>query len=140
MTCRRCKAAYDAQRNKSCPQCGEPQPRPRPAFLKTSTILISTGARRHMYRSLEDVPPPLRSKLLQSTNGSNSATILIADRRGREEIARAVRRLPGKLRAAAQDTGAPVPSPRAAMRRTAGIILALLSALSMWAVLGWPWK
>ena len=32
---------------------------------------------------------------MESTNGSNSATILIADRRGREEIAKLVRKLPG---------------------------------------------
>lgn len=96
-----------------------------------------------MYRSIKDVPPPLRSKLIQSTNGSNSATILIADRKGREEIARAVRRLPGKRGEAAQEPGTPAALERlspGAMRRTAGIILALLAALSMWAVLGWPWQ
>jgi CHASE2 domain-containing sensor protein len=32
---------------------------------------------------------------LKSTNGANSATILIADRRGRKEISRAMRKLPG---------------------------------------------
>jgi hypothetical protein len=36
----------------------------------------------------------LRKKLEQSTNGINSATILIADRRGREEIVKAIRGLP----------------------------------------------
>ncbi len=46
-----------------------------------------------VYRSMEEVPHPLRSKLLKSTNSANSATILIADRRGREEIARVMRSL-----------------------------------------------
>jgi len=32
---------------------------------------------------------------LKSTNGQNSATILIADRRGRREVAKAVHALPG---------------------------------------------
>ena len=35
---------------------------------------------------------------LKSTNGANSATILIADRRGREEILRALNGLPSRLR------------------------------------------
>ena len=48
-----------------------------------------------MYRSVEEVPARLRSRLVKSTNGSNSATILIADRRGRQEIARTMRSLPG---------------------------------------------
>lgn len=59
--------------------------------LKSSTIFISVGNRTEVYRSVDDVPPLLRKKLEESTNGLNSATILIADRRGREEIMRAVR-------------------------------------------------
>jgi hypothetical protein len=59
--------------------------------LKSSTIFISVGDKTRVYRSVEDVPAPLRKKLEQSTNGIHSATILIADRRGREEILRAIR-------------------------------------------------
>src|SRR5579872_2356819 len=62
--------------------------------VKTSTIFISVGEKTKVYRSVNDVPPPLRRKLEQSTNGINSATILIADRRGREEIVKAIRGLP----------------------------------------------
>jgi hypothetical protein len=65
--------------------------------LKSSTILISTGETEAVYRSVKEVPAPLRRKLLRSTNGLNSATILIADRRGREEIVRAIRNLPLSL-------------------------------------------
>ncbi|MGH9608532.1 MAG: hypothetical protein ACRD34_02565 [Bryobacteraceae bacterium] len=57
---------------------------------RTSTIFIATGQYTHVYRSLEEVPPPLRRKLRQTTRGLNSATILIADRRGREELVRAL--------------------------------------------------
>ena len=67
--------------------------------LKSSTIFISIGEKTEVYRSVEDVPPSLRKKLEQSTNGINSATILIADRRGKEEIVRAIRGLPSSLRA-----------------------------------------
>jgi hypothetical protein len=66
--------------------------------LKSSTIFISVGNKTEVYRSVNDVPPALRKKLEQSTNGINSATILIADRKGKEEIVRAIRGLPSSLR------------------------------------------
>jgi hypothetical protein len=66
--------------------------------LKSSTIFISVGNKTEVYRSVADVPPPLRKKLEQSTNSINSATILIADRKGKEEIVRAIRGLPSSLR------------------------------------------
>jgi hypothetical protein len=66
--------------------------------LKSSTIFISVGNKTEVYRSVEDVPPTLRKRLEQSTNGINSATILIADRKGKEEIVRAIRGLPSSLR------------------------------------------
>ena len=66
--------------------------------VKSSTIFISVGDKTQVFRSVEDVPPRLRKKLEQSTNGINSATILIADRRGREEIVRAIRGLPSGVR------------------------------------------
>ncbi len=43
------------------------------------------------------MPAGLRTRLLKSTNGANSATILIADRRGRQEIAKAMRNMPGPV-------------------------------------------
>src|SRR6266700_2257308 len=66
--------------------------------VKSSTIFISVRGKTQVYRSVEDVPPALRKKLEQSTNGINSATILIADRKGKEEIVRAIRGLPSNLR------------------------------------------
>lgn len=72
--------------------------------VKSSTIFISVGGRTQVYRSVEDVPPPLRKRLEQSTNGINSATILIADRRGREEIVRAIRGLPSNIRSRLSST------------------------------------
>ena len=66
--------------------------------LKSSTIFISVGDKTEVYRSVDDVPPRLRKKLEQSTNSINSATILIADRKGKEEIVRAIRGLPSSLR------------------------------------------
>jgi hypothetical protein len=66
--------------------------------VKTSTIFIAKGDRTHVYRSVNEVPPRLRKELEESTNSFNSATILIADRRGREEIVRALNGMPSTLR------------------------------------------
>lgn len=81
--------------------------------LKSSTIFVSVGDETHVYRSVDDVPPKLRRQLEDSTNGINSATILIADRRGREEIVRAIRSLPGGTRGRVTPTlREPRPTPR----------------------------
>jgi len=72
--------------------------------VKSSTIFISVGEKTRVFRSFEEVPPRLRKKLEQSTNGINSATILIADRRGREEIVRAIRGLPSGVKSRIADT------------------------------------
>ena len=66
--------------------------------VKTSTVFIAKGGRTAVYRSVEEVPAPLRKQLEESTNSFNSATILIADRRGRQEILRALNGLPSSLR------------------------------------------
>ena len=66
--------------------------------VKTSTIFISVGSRTQVYRSVDEVPPKLRRKLQETTTGINAATILIADRKGREEIVKALQGLPSGLR------------------------------------------
>src|SRR5580658_8131589 len=66
--------------------------------VKTSTIFIAKGGKTQVYHSVNEVPPRLRKELEESTNSFNSATILIADRRGREEILRALNGLPSGLR------------------------------------------
>jgi hypothetical protein len=63
--------------------------------VQTSIVVISAGGEDLVYRTVDEVPSRLRSKLLRSTNGSNSATILIADRRGRKQVTKALRALPG---------------------------------------------
>src|ERR1700690_3318058 len=66
--------------------------------VKTSTIFIAKGGRTRVYRSVSEVPPQLRKELEESTNSFNSATILIADRRGREEIIKTLNGIPSALR------------------------------------------
>lgn len=90
--------------------------------LKSSTIFISVGDKTEVYRSVADVPPQLRKKLEQSTNGINSATILIADRKGKEEIVRAIRGLPSSLRAKITTSAKDEPKPeRRPSTRWAGL-------------------
>jgi hypothetical protein len=97
MNCRRCEKKFDAAEGLTCPYCGAAHAAAKSGVMKSSTILISAGETDAVYRSVKEVPAPLRRKLLKSTNGLNSATILIADRRGREEIARAIQHLPSSL-------------------------------------------
>ena len=65
--------------------------------IRQSTILIAAGRRTRVYSSLEQVPAGLKRQLIDSTSGSNSATILLADRAGREEIVRALRGMPSHV-------------------------------------------
>jgi hypothetical protein len=96
MTCRECGKQFDSDETLNCPRCGAVRTA-KSGVIKSSTILISAGETDAVYRSVKEVPAPLRRKLLKSTNGLNSATILIADRRGRQEIARAIQNLPSSL-------------------------------------------
>jgi hypothetical protein len=64
---------------------------------RTSTIFVATSDDTKVYRSVEDVPLPLRQKLLECTRGMNSATILIADKQGREELVRALQGRPSEV-------------------------------------------
>jgi hypothetical protein len=95
MTCRRCRKKIEEFETK-CPHCGDVNEKASGMF-QTSTVLISTSGSDQVYRSVDEVPAGLRTRLLKSTNGANSATILIADRRGRQEIAKAMRNLPGPV-------------------------------------------
>jgi len=98
MTCAKCGTEFKAAEGAVCPSCGAKVRPGNSGVLRSSTILISAGDTEGIFRSVKEVPPPLRTKLMKSTNGINSATILIADRRGREEIARALRRVPSTVR------------------------------------------
>jgi hypothetical protein len=95
MTCRRCRKKIEEFETR-CPHCGDVNEKASGMF-QTSTVLISASGADQVYRSVDEVPAGLRTRLLKSTNGANSATILIADRRGRQEIAKAMRNMPGTV-------------------------------------------
>ncbi len=64
---------------------------------KSSTIFVATDEGTSVYRSIKDIPGPLRRKLQDSMQGMHSATILIADKRGREELIRALQGRPSSV-------------------------------------------
>jgi hypothetical protein len=117
--------------------------------VKTSTIFIAKGERTRVYRSVQEVPERLRKELEQSTNGFNSATILIADRRGRQEILRALKGMPSGLRTRLSSSLSPQtatpPTPRKAVRPLARflrhnwpeILLPGAVGLLLWVALNW---
>ena len=55
-------------------------------------IFVSTGQRTRVFRSIEDVPADLRRKLNDNIAGPNCRTLIVADRRGREYLFRALKR------------------------------------------------
>jgi hypothetical protein len=135
MKCRTCGRALTRE-DERCPGCGAPNPGASGLF-QTSTVVIAAGGKQRVYRSVEEVPAALRTQLLKSTNGANSATILIADRKGRREIARAMRRLPGpaqrRLRDAilGRDAAGNAPTWATARMKRALLLALVLSALAI---------
>jgi hypothetical protein len=114
---------------------------------RSATIFIASGESTHVYRSVEDVPLDLRRKLIETTQSVNSATILIADKRGREELVRALQgkrsdirsRLVDTLRSKQPESPPPVSrlssfqSPRAWLE----FLLPVAIAASLWFLFDW---
>ena len=109
---------------------------------KCATIFISTGEETQVFRSVDEVPADLRQRLLESTQSVNSATILIADKRGREELLRALQgrssefqsRLVDSLRSRQTRGSAPPsqPSGLRSFRTWAEFLLPLAIGASLW--------
>ena len=125
MICPDCQRSFEGS---SCPRCAAAK-----GIVKTSTILISAGETQNVYRSVEEVPDSLKRQLLRSTSGLNSATIVIADREGRKEIAKAIRNLPASENPA---------RPRSARLRPAflhviGVVLLFAALTLIWFIFRW---
>jgi hypothetical protein len=129
MICPVCNRSFNED-DGICPRCGEQK-----GIVKTSTIFISAGEIESVYRSVEDVPDLLKRQLIRSTNGLNSATIVIADRHGRKEIARAIRNLPAP--AANQPSAQPEPLQtriRPRVLHAIGALLLIVAAGLVWLI------
>jgi hypothetical protein len=99
--------------------------------VKTSTIFIGVGDETKVFRSVDDIPPLLRRKLQESTGGLNAATILIADRKGREEIVKALQGLPSGLEPRPKRPARP-PVRRMDWKSWAEVLLPGLVGLLIW--------
>ena len=110
---------------------------------RSSTIFIATGEQTRVYRSVYEIPLELRRRLRESTRSMNSATILIADKRGREELVRALQgrasdvpcRFAQTLRsrqAAEQPPIAPKRNAFSSWRRWLELLLPMAVGASLW--------
>jgi hypothetical protein len=54
--------------------------------------MISAQGERGFYRSVQDVPEPLRTQLIETTTSQNSGIIVIADRAGKEQLTQVMAR------------------------------------------------
>ena len=61
MTCARCSKKY-GQDFARCPSCGEPNPETS-GVMQTSIVVISAGNEDLVYRTVDEVPSRLRTKL-----------------------------------------------------------------------------
>jgi hypothetical protein len=98
MTCPRCFADFEPGTNK-CPECGVQFVHNVSGVMKTSAVMIAAAGEQGFYRSVQEVPEPLRTQLLEITTSSNSGTIVIADRAGKEQITQVI----GRRQAAARE-------------------------------------
>jgi hypothetical protein len=66
--------------------------------------MIAAGDEQGFYRSVQDVPEPLRTQLLETTCSTNSGTIVIADRAGKEQLTQAIARREAARRTSSRTT------------------------------------
>ena len=116
---------------------------PEEKIVRSSSVLISSGKKVRLYRSIEEVPSRLRKRLIESTNGINAGTILIANRAGRERILEALRRLPRGARQqimSALKGEAEAPRTGRRRRRLAALALSLATAAALCYLLASWWR
>jgi hypothetical protein len=116
---------------RSCPQCGARIARLETAVLKTSAVLVARGETTAVFSSVKEIPEPLRTQLVRVTTGPNSGTLVIADRRGKEEIERAA-----KLELARRETTDPERKSGVNWRRAVPVLVsALIVGAGAWLAL-----
>ena len=130
MACKRCGAEGVVDRDGFCEECAREETALASGVMKTSTIVVAAGETTGVYRSLKELPPDLQRKLRRATNGANAGTILIADKRGRDEIARVIRKLPNAAAAAEP----PSRLWNARMQQAVGMTLIVCTLILIWLV------
>lgn len=102
--------------------------------MKTSAVLIASGDGPEFFTSVQEVPEPLRARLIEVTSGSNSGTIVIADQAGKEQLTQVMVRREN-VRANTEEAESEKPRwNRAAVLAWAGAALVLVASASVAAV------
>ncbi len=102
--------------------------------VRTSVILIGVDDHVETYASLDDIPADLRRKVRESTAGDGAATILIADRKGRDALLRSLqKRLQARRQCdRPQSLKAPLRRPGAWLGTWGAILLTGAAGLTVW--------
>lgn len=120
--------------------------------LRCSTIFVAEGGETHVFHSFSEMPTPMRRRISARTRGGASATIFIANRGGREELAKRLRGMPSRVRTRLEESvpespkRAPNPDPPAFTVLSAGampliarhaLMLASGALLLSWLISSW---
>ncbi len=155
MTCPKChtevRRAEVERLDGVCPECGVRLVRNISGVMKTSAVMIAARGESGFYRSVQDVPEPLRTQLIETTTSQNSGIIVIADKAGKEQLTQVMARREARRTAngAIEDDGqeAAVPgpperSPGMHPRRLAwaGLIAVLLLAAVLFILFRTDWS
>ncbi len=96
MICPRCHSELRRSEVESsdgkCPECGLRLLRNVSGVMKTSAVMIAARGESGFYRSVQDVPEPLRTQLIETTTSPNSGIIVIADKAGKEQLTQVMAR------------------------------------------------
>jgi hypothetical protein len=65
--------------------------------VKNSTVFVAVDDETRVFRSVDEVPPEWRRRFENPKGGLKPQTILIADRKGREEIMRSLQGQPSSI-------------------------------------------
>jgi hypothetical protein len=111
--------------------------------MKTSAVLIASGRESGFYRSVQEVPEPLRTRLQETTTGANAGTILIADRAGKQRLTEAYARREASAKAAVATPAPETPVveriSRAPWLKWAALFLVLALTAIIAAIFGVRW-
>jgi hypothetical protein len=146
MICPRCHSEFDNM-DGVCPECGVRLLRNVSGVMKTSAVMIAARGERGFYRSVQDVPEPLRTQLMETTTSPNSGIIVIADRAGKEQLTQVMARREAKgestQQADAEDTPANSPAVRSIARMPwlawAGFVIVLALAAIVFVIFHTDW-
>jgi hypothetical protein len=125
MICPHCHAEFEAS-PAACPQCGVRLLRSISGIVKTSAVMIAARGERGFYHSVQDVPEPLRTQLIETTGSPDAGTIVIADRAGKDQITQGLARREARANAsgaAASTATASVPARWRGLRRLSAAYL-----------------